>query len=118
MTALFFGMYRGICSNNEDPEGFGRIKAVVPQVFGTTTQETHWAWPCYPPGWTATPSALMQDHPAVTIDAIDSHGDSVSVTVPQEDHALVLARPATGTQVWISFEGGDTEYPIWMGVAQ
>lgn len=112
------GIYRGICVNNNDPEGFNRITALVPQVFGNSTSATDWAWPCYPPGWTATPSALVQTHPSVTIDTVDSHGDSVSVVVPAENHALVFVTPNPGDQVWIAFEGGDTEYPIWMGVSR
>jgi hypothetical protein len=27
------------------------------------------------------------------------------------------ATPAIGDLVWVTFEGGDTDYPIWVGVA-
>lgn len=75
----FHGFYRGICTTNNDPEGRNRIKAVVPQVFGSTTTESGWAWPSQPP------------------------------TVQQ-------AVPLPNQGVWITFEGGDENYPVWVGV--
>jgi hypothetical protein len=39
----YFGFYRGIVVDNNDPKGFGRIKMIVPQVMGE--QVTDWAWP-------------------------------------------------------------------------
>lgn len=48
---LFHAIYKGICVNTNDPEGFGRIQATCPQVFGNHTTLTGWAWPCVqPPG--------------------------------------------------------------------
>jgi hypothetical protein len=81
---LFFGVYRGICTNNVDPEGLGRIKAVVPQVFGNGKTETNWAWAC-------------------------------SSTYFIDDLKL-SATPQPKQGVWIAFEGGDPEYPVWLGV--
>ena len=75
----FYGIYRGVCVNNEDPMGANRITALVPQVFGNTMTATGWAYPCVPPTGTWTP-------------------------------------PVPGDGVWIAFEGGDIEHPIWLGV--
>lgn len=72
----FFGKYRGIVTDNDDPEKLGRMRARVPAVFGDV--ETGWAMPC--------------------------------VTV-----ADCLPLPAVGSGVWIEFEGGDANYPIWSG---
>jgi len=43
----FYGMYRGTCKDNEDPEEQGRILVRVPAVTG---KDTHgeWAWPIMP----------------------------------------------------------------------
>lgn len=76
----YYGPYRGVCTNVTDPEGLGRIKAVVPQLFGDASTETDWALPCQPSGYTAFP------------------------------------QPGQG--VWISFEGGDMNYPLFMGMWQ
>lgn len=73
----FYGMYRGLCANNVDPENLFRITAIVPQVFGTDGVSS-WAWPMIPVGQT-----------------------------------IILPNPGDG--VWITFEGGDNEYPIWCG---
>ncbi|HXM58293.1 MAG TPA: phage baseplate assembly protein V, partial [Candidatus Dormibacteraeota bacterium] len=50
--AEFFGKYRGIVSDNQDPLMIGRVKARVPDVTGD--DETGWALPCAPFGGSAT----------------------------------------------------------------
>jgi hypothetical protein len=42
----FYGKYRGIVSNNQDPKNMGRIKATVPEILHDV--ETGWALPCVP----------------------------------------------------------------------
>ncbi|HET7110114.1 MAG TPA: phage baseplate assembly protein V [Gemmatimonadales bacterium] len=41
-----YGVFRGTVTTSADPEELGRLKAVVPQVFGQL--ETEWAWPAQP----------------------------------------------------------------------
>jgi uncharacterized protein involved in type VI secretion and phage assembly len=76
----FFGKYRGIVSDIQDPLMTGRIKARVPDVLGE--DESGWALPCAPFG-----------------------GSGVGF----------FALPTTGAGVWIEFEHGDPDYPIWSG---
>jgi uncharacterized protein involved in type VI secretion and phage assembly len=76
----FFGKYRGVVSDNADPNMIGRIRARVPDVYGE--EESGWAMPCVPYA-----------------------GDGVG---------LYLI-PPTGASVWIEFEHGDPDYPIWSG---
>ena len=75
----FYGKYRGIVRNNEDPLGLGRIRAEVAVVYGS---KLNWALPC-------TPYA----------------GSGVGF----------YAIPPVGANVWLEFEGGDPNYPIWVG---
>ena len=42
----FYGKYRGLVTDNEDPIGIGRLRALVPAVLGETM--TGWAIPCAP----------------------------------------------------------------------
>ena len=42
----YYGKYRGLVSDNADPEGLGRIQAQVPAIFGDGV--TPWAMPCVP----------------------------------------------------------------------
>jgi len=72
----FYGKYRGIVTDNQDPQMQGRIRARVPDVTGD--QDSGWAMPCMP-----------------------FHG--------------FFALPTKGSGVWIEFEQGDPEYPIWSG---
>jgi hypothetical protein len=44
MNNRFFGLYRGVVTNNKDPRGQMRIKVRVPDVLGES--ETSWALPC------------------------------------------------------------------------
>ena len=45
-TSQYYGKYRGIVTNNQDPKNLGRIKARVPEVLQDV--ETGWALPCAP----------------------------------------------------------------------
>jgi uncharacterized protein involved in type VI secretion and phage assembly len=42
----FYGLYRGVVTDNDDPSSLGRIKAQVPAVFGEI--DSGWAMPCVP----------------------------------------------------------------------
>ncbi len=80
MSRQFFGKYRGIVTDINDPLMTFRIKATVPDVMGD--QQSGWAMPCAPFGGSA---------------------------------AGFFALPKVGAGVWIEFEHGDPEYPIWSG---
>lgn len=77
----FYGKYRGVVTDNQDPLMTGRIRASVPDVYGD--EPSGWAMPCAPFG-----------------------GDQMGF----------FAVPATGAGVWIEFEHGDPDYPVWSGV--
>ncbi|MES2717455.1 MAG: phage baseplate assembly protein V [Pseudomonadota bacterium] len=76
----YFGKYRGIVSDVDDPNNQCRIRATVPAVLGE--QLCGWAMP-------AAPFA----------------GDG---------HGLVML-PKVGSGVWIEFEAGRLDSPIWSG---
>ena len=80
MTNQFYGKYRGIVTDINDPLMTGRIRARVPDVLGDI--ESGWALPCAPFG-----------------------GSGMGF----------FALPKVGAGVWIEFEHGDPDYPIWVG---
>jgi uncharacterized protein involved in type VI secretion and phage assembly len=80
MSEAFYGKYRGVVTDIQDPLQIGRIRAQVPDVLGD--QESGWAMPCAPFG-----------------------GPQVGF----------FALPTVGAGVWIEFEQGDPDYPIWSG---
>ena len=80
MSERFFGKYRGVVTDNNDPLMIGRVRARVPDVMGG--DESGWAMPCAPFG-----------------------GSGMGF----------FAVPTNGAGVWIEFEHGDPEYPIWSG---
>ena len=86
-----FGIWRGVVTNVNDPEGLGRIKAKVHELFGND-DETDWASYCTPfgghgCGWFSLPSPVT----------------------PGAD------KPQAGDGVWIMFEAGDINRPVWLG---
>lgn len=76
----FYGKYRGLVTDNNDPNKLGRIKVKVQDVLGD--KESGWALPALPYA-----------------------GDGVG---------LYLVPPVK-TFVWVEFEHGDPDYPIWTG---
>jgi uncharacterized protein involved in type VI secretion and phage assembly len=76
----FYGKFRGVVTNNEDPLMQGRIQVRVTDVMGQ--DESGWAMPAAPFG-----------------------GDQMGF----------FALPSVGAGVWVEFEHGDPDYPIWTG---
>ncbi len=75
-----YGKYRGVVTDNKDPDGLGRIQVKVLDVAGG--ENISWAMPCVP--------------------------------YAGKDVGLYLIPPADAS-VWIEFEHGDPDYPIWTG---
>ena len=80
MSQPFWGKYRGVVTNNIDPEQRGRIQVIVPAVTGTSP--SNWALPCMPV-------------------AGISEG--------------FFAIPPLQASVWVEYEDGDSNKPIWVG---
>lgn len=80
LSATFFGKYRGVVTENNDPLGIGRIRAQVPDVFGT--KASGWALPCVPSNISGKAGSAL---------------------------------PKIGAAVWMEFERGDPDHPIWTG---
>jgi uncharacterized protein involved in type VI secretion and phage assembly len=78
--STYYGKYRGIVTDVDDPENRCRIRATVPAVLGDHA--------C---GW-AMPAAPF---------AGDGHG--------------MVMLPKVGSGVWIEFEAGNLDQPIWSG---
>jgi uncharacterized protein involved in type VI secretion and phage assembly len=76
----YFGKYRGLVTNNVDPQQIGRILVEVPDVLGPNP--SGWALPC-------VPAAGL--------------GSGIFVV------------PPVGSSVWVEFEGGQIDTPIWTG---
>jgi len=74
----FYGVYRGVVTNNIDPSGENKLSIMVPQVIGNQTFDNVPA--CIPP--TST-----------------------------------FIQPQIGSQIWVMFEAGDSEYPVWLGTS-
>lgn len=46
-TNRWYGIYRAVVTDNKDPDGEGKVKAMCPQV-GQTAAPDRWIWPSYP----------------------------------------------------------------------
>ena len=76
----FYGKYRGVVFDNNDPWKIGRLQAKVQEIFGK--DPSGWALPCVPYAGIGVGLFLI---------------------------------PPKGALVWIEFENGDPDYPIWSG---
>lgn len=85
-STKFWGKYRGRVTDNADPFKLGRLKLTVPDVLGPN--ESGWALPAF--AYAATGRA------------------------PGSSVGLFLVPPADAW-VWVEFEHGDSERPIWTG---
>jgi uncharacterized protein involved in type VI secretion and phage assembly len=83
------GTYRGVVTNNNDPENRGRLQLRVPEVFGESAAE--WALPCAPYG-----GRLKGFY------ALPAPGDEVWVTFEAEE----VSRP-----IWLGGLWGNGEVP-------
>lgn len=152
MDNKYYGIYRGICIDIEDPEQLNRIRLKVPQVLNTNV--TNWAYPCLPVATNADHpdhlnhtaaqvAALLSDHVVSGSTSVESspgsHSHTFSVTKthsgksgqklnhdhatlddPLEtndtEHTLHRKIPNLNQGVWVMFEGGDINFPVWIGV--
>jgi uncharacterized protein involved in type VI secretion and phage assembly len=76
----YYGKYRGLVTDNDDPKKLGRLRAKVAEVLGDT--DTGWALPALP---------------------------------YSGDNQGFYTVPPVGAGVWMEFEAGNVERPIWTG---
>ena len=86
----FFGKYRGIVANNQDPRNLGRLQALVPEVLGE--MPTGWASPCVP--YTGTSAGFY---------AIPEMGAGVWIEFEAGD----VSRP-----IWVGGWWGQADVPV------
>ena len=155
----YFGIYRGICVDNDDPENLNRIHVKVPQILYNNVP---WAYPCFPvvanadhpdhlPHLASEVAALLTTHTSHNVsisgttgsggDPSHTHSFSATqslshaahagaggeLTHPHEElddplevntteHTLHRKVPNVNQGVWVMFEGGDSNFPVWIGV--
>lgn len=80
MKNKYFGKYRAIVVDNDDPEKWGRIKVKCPKLLGE--YKSAWCVPC-----------------------VNFLGEGEGI----------LKLPRINDGVWIEFEEGDLDKPIWVG---
>lgn len=85
----YFGKYRGFVVDNKDPQNLGRLRLLIPAVLGDVV--SGWADPCVPYGGGRNFGNFST--PPVTRGADGSYT----------------------TGVWVEFERGNPQYPIWVG---
>ena len=160
---MYYGIYRGVCQDNQDPDELNKIRFTCPQVLHTNW--SNWAFPVNPvtnnanhldhlPHLASEVAALLNTHATHTISGTTgsggapSHTHSFSTTASHAAHSgnsgkLTHAHvestdsldkdgsenggaaaehtyhrevPNIGQGVWVMFEGGDVNFPLWIGV--
>ncbi len=107
-----YGKYRGIVVVGKDPEGKGRVKVQVPALFGFKTIE-NWAYPVLPPQFVGIDiggGKLQLDWE--TMDGSTFIREILPKIIGVDPSSWEIP---TGTGVWVEFEGGDPDKPLWCG---
>lgn len=91
----FNGFNRGIVLSNTDPEGKGRCRIFVPGV--------------YPSKYKNNPDALPFAEPAMPIFG----GCFTNKEDGQESETGTTSPPHVGANLWVFFEGGDQNFPVY-----
>jgi uncharacterized protein involved in type VI secretion and phage assembly len=130
----FFGKYRGIVTDNQDPLKTGRIRAKVPDVLGD--QDSGWALPCAPfggqglgffavpavnslvwfefedgdpdyPIWSGCWWASQNDMPSVLSSPAPSSGADPKVLIMTKGgHSILMDDSSSGGGITIQTSGG------------
>ena len=96
----FYGIYMGICVDNQDPENNQRIQLIVPQVLGQET--TQWADPCLPVIFNADHPDHIAHTAAQVAALLNTHTDTYTTTgttistFGSHTHGVTLASAHTG----------------------
>jgi hypothetical protein len=109
----YYGIYRGVCQDNDDPNSLNRIKFTCHQVLYTNW--SNWAYPVNPITGNATHDAHKEVYTtsATSVGSYGTHTHTLTLNSAHSDHIKV---PNIGQGVWVMFEGGDPNFPLWVGV--
>lgn len=84
------GGYRGIVKDVNDPDKLGRVKVFIPSIMsGNADDQRQWTNWC---------------EPKFVLAGVDGQEDVGSIVVPP-----------VGSRVWIEFEMGDPDFPVYSG---
>lgn len=107
------GLYRGLVFANNDPEKRGRIRVKIPALLAD--QVTGWVMPCVDFGHPFTESnhALLDLDDAYPTAVTTFRGHTIAAETHHHQTRFVV--PPVNKPVWIMFEGGNINHPVWMG---
>jgi uncharacterized protein involved in type VI secretion and phage assembly len=96
LESQYFGKYRGVVVANDDPEQLGRLRVWVPSLFPMAADQAG-----------ATPG---------TDDAATSDWAWPCLPFGGSAQAGFFFVPEVGAKVWVEYEEGNLDSPLWTGV--
>jgi guanyl-specific ribonuclease Sa len=120
----FFGIYSAIVVSISDPLNKYRLKVQIPQLHAA--EITNWIPACLPMTHLASQVAPSLTTTATTVTSgtgpsypSGTHTHQVTIpalTITAKTTPVLPALPKVGQNVWVMFQAGDPEYPVWIGV--
>ena len=114
----YFGLFRGRVVVNDDSHsdrpGLCRVRVDIPEVYGKVTDYDvlPWAWPSLPAF--GGPRVETNEGVARGLDA-GTLSPSTATKTPEYVTHGVFAVPPVGACVWVLFEQGDAQVPVYFG---
>ena len=111
----YFGVVKAIVVDTNDPDNLGRVRIKIPSYHGNTEDNDRlpWAQVCV----SRVPSNSVMGGLMNYINNADSVGDFFSNLGNYEQlSANISVAPMVGDIVWTTFEGGDINYPLVIGI--
>lgn len=120
----FYGIYSAVVTSISDPLNKYRIQVQIPQIYGT--EKTNWIPACVPmthlasqvaPTLTTTPVTVTSGTGPSYPSGTHTHQVTIpALTVTAKTTPLLPVLPMVGSNIWVMFQAGDPEYPVWIGV--
>lgn len=116
----YFGIYPATVTSISDPLNKYRLQLQYPHMTGVENN-MQWVPACLPMTHLSSQIAPTLTTTATTASGNDPQGGTVTVSVPAltvtaKTTPVLPVLPKVGQNVWVMFQAGDPESPVWIGV--
>lgn len=108
----FFGKYRALVVDDEDPRDIGRVKVRIPGFYGETVEHDALPW--------AIPATSIYRSGGENLDEDKSVGlslEELKTAFNATGTGGMFTVPSRGNHIWVWFDGGNHMHPVYFAMA-